>query len=144
MEHRWGLRRIVDVGVKVSDPSHESIRGRMLDASASGAYVATGARLPIMARVRIALEWGATGRGNHHHIPAYVVRTDVRGIGIEWQEFAPPSVLALLDSLEAIPARASRRAIRAITESNGAVPHPALIRAGSALGAPQAGASLPR
>lgn len=135
MEHRWGLRRTLDVGVNLSAQSSSSISGRIVDASASGAYIATGARLPIMARVRVALSWDGTGRGHRHPIPAYVVRSDVRGIGIEWQEFAPPSVLALIESLEAIPAQASRRALRAITESTGADPHLALIRANSTFSA---------
>lgn len=108
MEHRWGKRRATDVGVKLyAGPSLNL--GRLINASASGAYVATGAALPIMSRVYVALARDGLPGGNRQRIPGYVVRSDEHGIGIEWQEFAPAPVLALLESLQAQQAHEPRR-----------------------------------
>src|SRR5690348_8959444 len=100
MEHRWGIRRTLDVGVKLYVQRSSPRFGRLLNASSSGAYVATGAALPIMTRVRVALGWGSSQGGAARLISAFVVRTDARGIGIEWQKFAPPPLRALIDTLE--------------------------------------------
>lgn len=110
MEHRWGTRRILSVGVKLYTRQSAPQFGRLLNASASGAYVAMSATPPIMSRVRIALGWDGLQRGGRHRITAYVVRTDARGIGIEWRNFAPPPVVALMQALDAPRARTRRRA----------------------------------
>jgi len=109
MEHRWGMRRALDVGVRVYLRPRLPGFGRLLNASSSGAYVATNIKPPIMALVHVALGWGSFRRGGRHRIAAYVVRSDARGIAIEWREFGPSSVLALIDSLEALPSRKARR-----------------------------------
>lgn len=100
MEHRWGIRRTLDVGVKLHVPRRPPGFGRLLNASSSGAYVATRAKLPIMSRVHIALGWDGSQGGGRLRIAAHVVRVDARGIGIEWAELAPAPVLALIDLLE--------------------------------------------
>ena len=110
MEHRWGNRRALSLGVKLYTRHGPPKFGRLLNASASGAYVAMSAMPPIMTRVQIALGWNRLQRGGRHRIAAYVVRIDARGIGIEWHEFAPPPVLALIQALEVPPARTRRRA----------------------------------
>jgi hypothetical protein len=95
------MRRTLDIGVKVYVRQGQPRFGRISNASASGAYVATGDPPPVMTRVHIALGWGGVrGGGGRQRIAAYVVRADRCGIGIEWQEFAPPAVLALLDGLQ--------------------------------------------
>lgn len=124
MEHRWGTRRTLDVGVKLYVQSSLPVFGRIRNASSSGAYIATSATLPVMTRMHIALGWDGSQRGGRHRIAAHVVRADKRGIGIEWQEFAPLSVLALIDALES-PIRKTEfirtRALQAI-EQPGAPP----------------------
>jgi hypothetical protein len=110
MEHRWGTRKTLDVGVKLYIEGKLPAFGRILNASSSGAYIALGAALPIMTRVHVALGWDTSKRCHRCPITAYVVRTDVRGIGIEWQEFAPVSVRALIDALDALPSQRVRRA----------------------------------
>jgi hypothetical protein len=112
MEHRWGLRRTLDVGVKLYVRPRLPGFGRLRNASSSGAYVATSIKLPIMTRVHVALGWDNFQRGGRHRIAAYVVRSDAAGIGIEWQEFGPPPVLALIDALEVLPSRQARRTAR--------------------------------
>jgi hypothetical protein len=109
MEHRWGIRQTLDVAVKLYVRSSLPRLGRLLNASSSGAYVATSAALPIMTRVHVALGWDRVQRGGRHRIAAYVVRVDARGIGIEWREFAPLPVLALIDGLGALPSCERRR-----------------------------------
>lgn len=110
MEHRWGMRRALSVGVKLYTRQSPPQFGRLLNASASGAYVAMSAAPPIMTRVRIALGWDSLQRGGRLRVAAHVVRVDARGIGIEWRYFAPPPVLALIQSMEVPPVRAMRRA----------------------------------
>lgn len=110
MEHRWGIRRTLDVGVKLFVQQSEPRFGRILNASSSGAYVATSVPFPTMTRVHVALGWdGAQGAGRHR-IAAYVVRADRHGIALEWQQFAPRAVLALIDNLEAALGRERRQA----------------------------------
>lgn len=118
MEHRWGKRRTLDVGVTLHVRSKIPRFGRLLNASASGAYVATSVTLPIMTRVHITLGWDRFQHGGRHRIAAHVVRSDGRGIGIEWQEFAPRSVLALIDALDAASAQPAADGIRKIAEAH--------------------------
>lgn len=105
MEHRWGMRRTLSVGVRLYTGHSPPKFGRLLNASASGAYVAISAMPSIMARVQIALGWDSLQPDGRHRITAYVVRTDGRGIAIEWQDFAPPPVVALFRALDAPPTR---------------------------------------
>lgn len=110
MEHRWGTRRTLTVGVRLYTRQSPPKFGRLLNASASGAYVAMSAAPPIMTRVQLALGWDRLQGGGRRRIVAHVVRVDARGIGIEWRDFAPPSVLALIDALEMPPRRTKQRA----------------------------------
>lgn len=98
MEHRWGLRRTLNVGVKLYARGSPPRFGRLLDASASGGYVATNPPLPIMTRVHVVLGWDSVHGGGRLRVPAYVVRADAHGFGIEWRKFAPPAVLSLMNA----------------------------------------------
>jgi hypothetical protein len=133
MEHRWGIRRTPDVGVTLYAESNLPRFGRMLNASSSGAYVATSATPPIMARVRITLGWGKSQHCGRRRIAAYVVRADRRGIGVEWQEFAPLPVLALIDALEVLRSRSSPGGMRKTTEARPEDAHVPLSRTNIAL-----------
>lgn len=112
MEHRWGTRQTLDVRVKLHLGSSLPVPGRMLNASSSGAYVAMSIPLRVMTRVHVALEPGRYQHSRRHRVAAYVVRTDAHGVGIEWQQFAPAPVLALMDALELLPSQASFAAAR--------------------------------
>lgn len=124
MEHRWGIRQPLDIGIKLYVGSKPPKLGRLLNASSSGAYVATSTPLPTMTRVQLALGWDSFQRTDRHRITAYVVRSDARGIGLEWQEFAPVPVLALIEALEVHPSREGRRAL--IRSGPPAIPYAAL------------------
>jgi hypothetical protein len=117
MEHRWGIRRSLNVGVKLYVRGSPPRFGRLLNASASGGYVATKPPLPIMTRVHVALGWDKFHRGGRLRIAAYIVRADAHGIGIEWREFAPIAVLALMDTPKLPPACTPLRDISRITEA---------------------------
>lgn len=121
MEHRWGIRRALNVGVTLYVESKFPSFGRLLNASSSGAYVATSVTLPLMTRVHIALGRDGPQRNGRRRIAAYVVRTSEGGMGLEWQEFAPSPVMVLINSLEAPPARvrsqASRGGVRRIAQA---------------------------
>jgi hypothetical protein len=109
MEHRWGNRQTLDVCVTLYVESKLPSIGRLLNASSSGAYVATNAILPNLTRVRVVIG-RERSRPGARRIPAYVVRADGRGIGIEWQEFAPAGVLALIAAMQEPPMRTRAQA----------------------------------
>lgn len=135
MEHRWGIRRTLNIGVTLYVESKVPSLGRLLNASSSGAYLATSVTLPLMARVHVALGWDEPQRNGRRRIAAHVVRTSAGGIGLEWQEFAPSAVIALINSLEAPPARvrsqASRGGVRSIAPAKADAVSPSWNRSNS-------------
>lgn len=110
MEHRWGIRRTLDVSVKLYVHQSPPRFGRLVNASSSGAYVATSVPPPVMTRVELALGWGKHQHDARQLVSAYVVRADAFGVGIEWEEFAPLAVHELIDAPEAFPLPERRRA----------------------------------
>lgn len=118
MEHRWGIRQPLEVDVKLYVPLSRPLTGRLLNVSASGGFVATSVTIPIMTRVHLTLGWDSSQSGGRHRIAAYVIRSDARGIGLEWQEFAPVPVLSLIDALEPSPSHDSRTGIRATNDAH--------------------------
>lgn len=107
MEHRCGTRHSLDIAVRLDSPPSLMTFGRLLNVSASGGYVAAPIVLPAMSPISVQLEWGRF-RDESQRIAGFVVRCDGRGIGIEWREFAPATVLALLEDLDA-PQEPSKR-----------------------------------
>ena len=108
MEHRCGARHTLDFPVSLHAGPHPVAFGSLLDVSASGAYIATSAPLAGMSLITVQLTWG--GRENCFEIAAHVVRTDTHGVGIEWREFAPRRVRALIHGLEEARPQSARRA----------------------------------
>jgi hypothetical protein len=102
MEHRWGKRSALDIGVGLHLGSGAVDMGRIANASLSGAFVCTTRRLPAFTRVVVEFEGGGSSRqGAPRCVPAYIVRTAPDGQGLEWYEFAPPAVAALLGPIAA-------------------------------------------
>ena len=87
MEHRWGERTPVRAAVRVHCAKWDAA-GYIRDASLSGAFVHT--RLQIPAWTHIEVDLSGTP------IAGFVVRVTAEGLGIEWSEFAPPAIRALL------------------------------------------------
>jgi hypothetical protein len=96
MEHRWGKRSALDIGVRLRLGSGAVDTGRLVNASLSGAFVRTGHCLPAFTRVVVELESGAARQSAPQRTPAYVVRVAPDGLGLEWSEFAPPTIATLL------------------------------------------------
>jgi hypothetical protein len=91
MEHRWGRRTSLWTAVRLRSEVGAA-DGRVRDASASGAFVETALRITAGSRVEIEF------RGSW--IAAFVVRTDECGLGLEWHEFAPASVVVTLERID--------------------------------------------
>ena len=68
-----------------------AVPGQLSDASISGVFIATHLTLPPMARVNVEVQ---CGNGRTRIVPAFVVRSDSRGIAAEWRELAPAAILA--------------------------------------------------
>jgi hypothetical protein len=96
MEHRWGKRISVDVPVTLRLSSDELVPGRIMNLSSSGALVRTQARLPASGRVTVALEEDGSCEGLSRTVCAHVVRQSHGGIGLEWSDFPPPAICALI------------------------------------------------
>jgi hypothetical protein len=76
----------------------------------SGALVRTQTRVPPMSRIVVQLDRSDRQHSRLHEdrenaspqlVPAYVVREATDGIGIEWAEFSPPAIAAILASARA-------------------------------------------
>jgi len=94
MEHRWGSRCPLDLAVRFSAPTIGGW-GRVRNLSLSGAYIETAARFPLAQHLLIEMEWKCDGRIEWRSLGAWVVRSDHRGLAVEWTEFAPWPVAAL-------------------------------------------------
>ena len=95
MEHRWGRRARVDMGITLHPGFGTVSRGRLANVSLSGALVRTDMRLPTFTRVVVELPSQDSG-GTAAMIAAYVAREAPEGLGVEWTEFSPPAITALL------------------------------------------------
>jgi hypothetical protein len=96
MEHRWGKRIAVDIGVRISAwPSTIGV-GRIVDVSMSGAWIRAHLNLSVLSRVMIILDSSPAGKQQPSSIGAYVTRTSREGFGVEWYELDPPSLSKLL------------------------------------------------
>lgn len=106
MEHRWGKRSVLDAAVRLLSGSRTVVSGRITNASLSGAFIRTDARLPAFGYVLVELNRNGWSHGAPARIPAYVVRQTPDGVGVEWCEFAPLAITSLLkDPLEARPSK---------------------------------------
>jgi hypothetical protein len=93
MDHRWGLRITIDAPVLLIYPAHATGTGRMTEVSMSGALVRTDFAPPDLAWIHIA--------GGIEETEAYAVRRGLHWIAVEWVEFSPLPIRALLAPLTA-------------------------------------------
>jgi PilZ domain len=96
MEHRWGKRSGLNIGARLCLSSGAVAAGRIANASLSGAFVRTANRIPVLTRVLVELDTNSAGQNARECIPAYIVRATQDGVGLEWNEFTPPAIAALL------------------------------------------------
>jgi hypothetical protein len=96
MEHRWGNRIAVDIGVRISAwPSSIGV-GRIVNLSMSGAWIRAHLNLSVLSRVMVILDSSPAGKQETSSIGAYVTRTSREGFGVEWYELDPPAFSNLL------------------------------------------------
>jgi hypothetical protein len=107
MEHRWGKRSALDIGVRLCLASGAVSAGRLANASFSGAFVHTACRLLPFTRVIVELESGAR-HNTPQRIGAYVARAEPDGLGLEWCDFAPDAIATLLARTNVVRARSPR------------------------------------
>jgi PilZ domain-containing protein len=110
MEHRWGERISLDIGVRIGAQPFAVGTGRLLDLSMSGANLKIRGDLRVLSRIQVALM--LPSRRATPLISAYVTRRHRDGVGIEWCEFAPQPVCELLRSSELGRRRAHTRTAR--------------------------------
>jgi hypothetical protein len=94
MEHRWGRRITARQSLGLQSARNLEALGILLNASLSGAYVATSTVVKRNQRITLLLRsqmW--------LNLSGFVVRTDESGFGLEWEVFASDAVRALLLSM---------------------------------------------
>jgi hypothetical protein len=96
MEHRVGYRLNTDTVVRLQTSHGEVAKAEMTDVSWSGAFVRTYLVLAPSSPVRLTLPHQAGAGMRNVAVTAHVVRRADTGIGIEWNQFAPAPVKALL------------------------------------------------
>jgi hypothetical protein len=98
MDHRLGERVLIQRSIRLMSarPRTASI-GRLINLSRSGACV-VDCELPLSSLVHVDFEPHEWPKQPEATITAYVTRVTEQGVGIEWCEFAPPLVVALLQT----------------------------------------------
>ena len=96
MEHRWGKRSLLDVGVTLHPGSGSVAQGRITNLSPSGALVLTDLRVPAFTQMMVEIKSVASSDSPPAMLSAYVVRHAPHGLALEWTEFSPPAVATLL------------------------------------------------
>jgi hypothetical protein len=91
MEHRWGTRIDLDAPAEVWTAEGVSTDAIVRNASLSGAFVQTAAKVPLLSRIALrpllkGAEW----------LDACVVRVESSGLGLEWLDPGLHPVSALL------------------------------------------------
>jgi hypothetical protein len=96
VDHRWGIRKSINLNVQVIAQPGAIGAGWLTDASASGAFVRTELGLRILTPVRILAIDPLQPNGRPIDLSGYVVRRDASGFGLEWWNLAPESLHRLL------------------------------------------------
>ena len=84
------------MAVRVAARPYNVRAARLVDLSASGAYIKLSADLRPLSRVQIAIALPHRLTQPTPMVAAYVVRREKDGVGVEWCEYAPKPVLELL------------------------------------------------
>ena len=98
MERRWGNRVPVDESVCIKRENATVGFASLSEVSLSGGFLRTRWRLPNLSRVHVELPDVMKDAGTSGHIEAFIVRQTTEGLGLEWCEFAPPSIARLIET----------------------------------------------
>ncbi len=96
MEHRWGHRHEVSKAVHLETRGGVIARGRLCNVSTSGAFVVTHLPVAVFAYLKVQFIAVVDGKRTKAAVEGQVVRKDPDGVGIEWSEFAPEEIRALM------------------------------------------------
>jgi PilZ domain len=104
MEHRYGVRyrSAIDVYVR-SQSGKRRAKGRLLDVSISGAFVATSLAIAPLSSITLEVVSVITSARRFKPIDAQVIRRTERGLGIEWKELTAASLSQLVDGGQLAP-----------------------------------------
>jgi hypothetical protein len=109
MEHRWGRRIPIKIPVRLIPESGELVIGETENISFSGALVQTARSVRLWAHVQVEGILPCEFGGELERVTAHVTRKVRDGAAIEWCEFAPHAVRALLLAFDPLAARAANR-----------------------------------
>jgi PilZ domain len=96
MEHRWGHRHEISRAVRLGTRSGLAARGRISNVSISGAFVVSPLPVSLFSYVEVQFTAMVHGKREAMTVEGQVVRKEGGGFGIEWSEFAPEAVRALV------------------------------------------------
>jgi hypothetical protein len=92
IDHRWGARTSVNLDVRLVCQPGAIAPGWLTDVSISGAFVRTELMVPPMSPVRIVVVDRLPSGHRSMDLPAYVVRRERDGLGIEWWKLSPKTL----------------------------------------------------
>ena len=96
MEHRWGHRREISRAVHLGTRSGLAARGHISNVSISGAFVVSPLPVSLFSYVEVQFRAMVNGKRAVMSVEGQIVRKEAAGFGIEWCEFAPEAVRALV------------------------------------------------
>jgi hypothetical protein len=96
MEHRWGHRREISRAVHVETRNGLVSRGRITNVSISGAFVVSPLPVTLFSYIQVQFTGMLHGKRAQMAVEGQVVRKEDGGFGIEWCEFAPEAIRALM------------------------------------------------
>ncbi|HFD80831.1 MAG TPA: PilZ domain-containing protein [Gammaproteobacteria bacterium] len=101
-EQRWSARKEISIDVGLHYPPIGLIRGVTRNISLEGMFVELrGARIPEQTRLEISFTSPGHGKGVEHRLPAYVVHSSERGVGLMLQHTGYQEFDALRHMLKA-------------------------------------------
>lgn len=129
LEHRWGKRESIGVEVGLHRVGRQPLRGRSLNISTSGIFVATfGQDLTLHAQVELVLVFSDSSVTRIKRLEAMVVRLADNGVGLA---FADPSTREVQQLLALC--RGHNQATRVAAYCAGGPIEPALVERNRAL-----------
>lgn len=109
VEHRWGRRQPTNLLVRFLSIPGGTAFGRVLNISATGAYMQTTLNLRPLSLVYLEVVATSVSDSQSRPFVASVVRRDAGGVGLEWCEFTSDTLH--LDSRLAALAAVSNSAV---------------------------------
>jgi hypothetical protein len=100
MEHRWGVRVVLNLPARLEIAGELIGHGRLTNASISGGFIATTGRPTVLTAVDVVLP-SRSGQHGRIVLPASVTRRADGGIGVEWRDMECHELMALLRTVAA-------------------------------------------